>query len=395
MTEITYKDNFTLDGRLKPQEMPGVTKAKVEAIRDLFNSGMRGNHLDATRFGESVTTSDAMFNAAYLINLQTLPQFDAQPRTWTQIASVRELPDFRPAVLTGLFGGFEGLKRDGTAAGNGQVNPAGIMPVVAEQETYPYATIGQVEASYGRLKKRGFKVGWSWEARVNDAIDFFAQIPGEMLNVALDTEEWEVYQALLSTNASRQLTGGTIYDGGAALNANSAIGRRAVLKAVQDLSQRTVNNRLIQINGGYNLIVPVGARASVEFSLAQPFIASVPASSARGFVRDVNDPGTNIIGSIDIIESPYVTGTNWYLLPKPGAVRRPVLELGRLRGQAQPELRIDNAVGNYNGGATVSPFEGSFYNDSIDMRIRYPLTGILWDDRYVVWSTGAGAYVAE
>src|SRR5690349_10720102 len=108
MTEITYKDNFTLDGRLKPQEMPGVTKAKVEAIRDLFNSGMRGNHLDATRFGESVTTSDAMFNAAYLINLQTLPQFDAQPRTWTQIASVRELPDFRPAVLTGLFGGFEG-----------------------------------------------------------------------------------------------------------------------------------------------------------------------------------------------------------------------------------------------------------------------------------------------
>jgi hypothetical protein len=390
-----YKDTFTLDGRLNPQSMPRVTKAKVAAIRELFNAGIRGDKIAAAKFTESIATSDAVFNAAYLINIQVLPQFDLLPRTWTQIAGTRELPDFRPAVLQGIFGGFEGLKRDGTAAGNGQTNPAGVAPVVAEGETYPYATIGQVEASYGRLKKRGFKVGYTWEARINDGIDFFSSLPQEMLNVALDTEEWEVYQALLSTQASRQLTGGTIYDGGAALNANSAIGRRAVLKAVQDLSQRSINGRLIQVTGGYNLIVPVGATPAVEFSLQQPLIASVPASSARGYVRDISDPGTSIIGSITIIESPYVTGTNWYLLPKPGAVRRPVLELGRLRGNAAPELRVDAQAGNYVGGGQVSPFEGNFTNDTIDLRLRYPLTGILWDDRFVVWSTGAGAYVPE
>jgi hypothetical protein len=89
-----------------------------------------------------------------------------------------------------------------------------------------------------------------------------------------------------------------------------------------------------------------------------------------------------------------VTGTNWYLVPKPGTVRRPVLELGRLRGNATPELRVDNLTGNYVGGASVAPFEGSFNNDTIDMRLRYPITGILWDERYIVWSTGAGAYVA-
>jgi hypothetical protein len=168
-----------------------------------------------------------------------------------------------------------------------------------------------------------------------------------------------------------------------------------VLKAVQDLSQRSINGRLIQVTGGYNLIVPVGATPAVEFSLQQPLIASVPASSARGYVRDISDPGTSIIGSITIIESPYVTGTNWYLLPKPGAVRRPVLELGRLRGNAAPELRVDAQAGNYVGGGQVSPFEGNFTNDTIDLRLRYPLTGILWDDRFVVWSTGAGAYVPE
>ena len=392
MTEVkTYKNPFTRDGRLHPQ--PGVTKTKVKAVQTLWEAAAQGDKVAEARLVESISTSDAAFNAVYLINLQTLDQFDAAPRTWTQIASVRELPDFRPAVLQGIFGGFEGLKRDGTAAGNGQTNPAGVAPVVAEAEGYPYATIGAVEASYGRLKKRGFKVGWTWEARINDGIGFFDQIPGEMLNVALDTEEWEVYQALLSTQASRQLTAGTIYDGGPALNANSAIGRRAVLKAVQDLSQRTVNGRLIQVTGGYNLIVPVGATAAVEFSLQQPLISSVPASSARGYVVDISDPATSIIGSISIIESPYVTGTNWYLLPKPGAVRRPVLELGRLRGQSAPELRINNQTGNYAGGGAVPPFEGNFDNDTIDMRLRYPLTGILWSDVYVVWSTGANPYV--
>ncbi len=391
MTE--YKDKFTLDGRLNPNGMPRISKMKVEAVRRIFNAAMSGDRIAAAQFHESVSTSDAVFSAAYLINLQVLPQFDALPRTWSQIAGVRELPDFRPAVLQEFSGTFEGLKRDGTAAGNGQTNPAGIAPVVAEAEPYPYATVGAQAASYGRLKKRGFKVGYTWEASVNDGLDFFASLPGLMIEVALDTEEYEVYQALLATNASRQLTGGTIYDGGTALNANSAIGRRAVLKAVQDLSQRQINGRYIQVSGGYNLVVPIGATPSVEFALQQPFITSVPASSARGFVRDVNDPGTNIIGSITIVESQYVTGTNWYLLPKPGAVRRPVLELARLRGQASPELRVDAVAGNFVGGGQVSPFEGNFQNDTIDLRMRYPLSGINWDDRFIVWSTGAGAYV--
>jgi hypothetical protein len=386
------KNAFTRDGRAHP--FPGVSERKVAAIRDLFEAGMAGDRIAAAKFEESIATSDAALNAVYLINLSVLDQFEAAPRTWTEIAGVRELPDFRPAVLQGIFGGFEGLARAGTVAGNGQTNPAGVAPVVAELETYPYATLGEVEASYGRLKKRGFKVGWTWEARVNDGIGFFAQIPGEMLNVALDTEEYEVYQALLSTNASRQLTGGTIYDGGGALNANSAIGRRAVLKAVQDLLARQINGRNITVNGGYNLVVPVGATLSVQFSLGMPLIQKLPGSTG-GFVANVSDPGTAILNAITIVESPYVTGTNWYLLPKPGAVRRPVLELGRLRGNAAPELRVNNLTGNYSGGGAVPPFEGSFDNDSIDMRLRYPISGLLWDDRFVVWSTGAGAYVAS
>lgn len=386
---MEYKDKFTLDGRLRPG--PGVTPVKVQAVQSMLEKGMRGDRVAAAQFAESITTSDAIFNAAYLTQIQVLAQFDEQPRTWTQIAGIRSLPDFRPAVLQGIFGGFEGLERQGTAAGNGQTNPEGIAPVVAELERYPYATIGEVEASYGQLKKHGFKVGFSWEARVNDAVGFFSSLPGEMRNVILDTEEWNVYQALINgTGAGSQLAGGALYDGGGAVTANSVFTRRAVLRAIDELKNRTVNGRNIQVNGGYNVIVAVGQGDAARFELSQRIMTEVPGTSG-GYVMSVSDTPGAVLNSVTVVESPYISAPEWYLLPKPGAVRRPVLELGRLRGYEAPELRVYGATGSYVGGGAVSPFEGSFDSDSVDLRIRYPHTGICWSDDYIVWSLGTGA----
>lgn len=384
MTE--YKDNFTLDGRIKPTV--GVSSIKVRAVQKLFEAGLRGDRVAAAQFTESISTSDALFNAVHLTQLQLLPQFDELPRTWTQIAGVRTLPDFRPAVLQGIFGGFEGLERQGTVAGDGNTNPEGIAPVVAELAPYPYATIGEVEAAFGQLKKHGFKVGFSWEARINDAVGFFQSLPNEMLQTILDTEEWNVYSALINgTQASSQLAASTIYTG-QSVAANQVISREAVIAAIEQLSRRQINGRNVQVTGGYNLIVPIGASAAVRFLLDQQIVQRNDGAS-DSFVFTVQDQLAT--GSVTIVESQYVTGTNWYLLPKPGAVRRPVLELGRLRGNESPELRVNNPQGSFIGGGAISPFEGSFDNDSIDLRIRYPHTGILWDDTYVVWSTGANA----
>lgn len=381
---MEYRDKFTLDGRAKVRS--GVSSTKVRAIQKLFEAGLRGDRVAAAQFTESISTSDALFNAAFLTQIQIIEQFDALPRTWSQIAGVRTVPDFKPVVLYGTFGGFVGLERQGTAAGNGQVNPEGIAPVVSEAETYPYASIGEVEAAYGQLKKHGFKVGWTWEARINDAIGFFEQIPGEMLNVALDTEEWAVYRALIDgTDSGSQLDGGSTFTG-ATVAANAPISRDAVIRAIFELKNRKVNGRYVQVSGGYNVIVPLGAGPAVRFALNQRIIEAVDGS----FTLTVQDQAAEL-DTVTVVESQYVTGTNWYLLPKPGATRRPLLELGRLRGEETPELRVHNVQGSYVGGAAVAPFEGSFDNDTIDLRLRYPLTGILWDDDLVVWSTGAGS----
>jgi hypothetical protein len=84
-----FKDWFTLDGRLTPPA--GVTKRKVEAVRELVEKALRGNRIAAGTLQEAVTTSDASLNLAYLVNLNVLPQYDEAPRVWTQIAGTRPL----------------------------------------------------------------------------------------------------------------------------------------------------------------------------------------------------------------------------------------------------------------------------------------------------------------
>lgn len=389
-----YKDGFTLDGRLRVTQ--GITKPKVAKVKELWEKAKNGDKIADAMLSESITTTDAIFNAAYLTNIQVLQQFDELPRTWTSVAGVRILPDFRPAVLTGLFGNFLGLDRSGVT---GPANPAStpnaaVAPVIAELEPYPYATVGSVEAAYGQLRKRGFKVGWSWEAQVNDsAAAFFDTIPSEMLQAALDSEEWEVYQALISgaSVAGSQLAAGTTYQGNAVV-ANSPLTRDAVILALQQLALRTVNGRYIGTSSnGYNLIVPVGASAGVNFVLHQQIYAKLPGTSG-GYALTVADD--NALGSITVIESQYVTGTAWYILPKPGGLRRPVLELGRLRGNESPFLAIDANPGNYIGGGAVSPFEGNFYNDAIDLKIRHAITGILWFSGAVLFSRGDSSAVS-
>lgn len=385
MTDIDYRDKFTYDGRLHLH--PSVSKRKVAKVKELFDKSQQGDRIAGATLMESISTSDAIFNLAHLINLQVLPQFDKAERTWSAIAGVREVPDFRPVVLKGLFGEFEGLERQGSVTGVGQNNPAGIAPVVPEGSPYPYAVLGEDLSDYGSINKRGFKVGYTFESRINDrGTDFFGQIPGEMLQVALDTEEWLVYDALVTgTTAAAQLAGGTTYTGATVLP-NALISRNSLVQAIYELSQREINGRKIQVNGGYNLVVPTGTKDAVAFALNRDII-SIPDGSfslSASFLQDG-------VSATTIIESPYVTGTNFYLIPKPGAVKRPVLDLGRLQGYTTPELRINNVTGNYAGGGAVAPFEGSFENDTIDLRLRYPVGGIGWaNDSYVVWSDGTG-----
>ena len=126
----------------------------------------------------------------------------------------------------------------------------------------------------------------------------------------------------------------------------------------------------------------------MDYALRQQVIAIQDGNITFGPSSDTT------LNNVTVIESDKIGLTDadeWYILPKPGTLRRPVLELARLRGYETPELRVENAAGNYLGGGAVSPFEGNFTNDTIDYRLRYVAGGLLWDPTFILYSDGSGA----
>lgn len=383
MTARTYKDTFTLDGRLNPAAHGGngvVTKVKVKAVESLMQAHLNGDYVASAKLREVLTSSDAIFNLAYLANLQFLPNYDEAPRTWTQIAGRRTVPDFRPATLFTLSRSWT----DGN--GDTQIFENGAAPVIPEGSAYPFAYISGQSAQSGKVLKRGFKTDWTLEAQINDGVNSLDRLPSEMLEVSLDTEEAEVYEALTGgVTSNSELDGGDVPTG-VTVPPNAPLSRDALIRAIYELKNRTIEGRKVQVSGGYNLLVPVGQGEFAQFILNLTFDQVQDGS----FILNVQ--GYNPLAGISVVESEWVTGDEWYLMPKPGATRRPVLEHLELRGYTAPQIFVENVTGNFVGGGAASPFQGSFANDSITLKLRQFGGGVLWDGGLaVVYSDGSGA----
>ena len=370
MTE--YKDDFTLDGRIKPVH-PGVTRAKVKEADRLLKMALHGDKMAAGMLAEVHTTSDLKFNMAHLITSVVLPQFDAAERTWSKVAGVRTVPDFGPLRLQSIYGNL-------TGAG---IHENGGLVGVPEGAPYPFTTITGQEAFYAKISKFGAKFGATWEANVNDIVGFFENIPGELVEAALDTEEREVYEALV--NGTTVSLASQTLPSDVTTPVNAPLSPDAIWAAIMQLENTEINGRKVARASGYNVVVPIGVKAFIEYQLNRQVLLVVDGAITYG-------PGDrSVFNGIDIVETSFLTGTNWIVLPKPGAVRRPVLELGRLRGYEAPELRVNNDTGTYVGGSAVSPFEGSWDADVLEYRVRYVCGGIMWSDKFSVKSNGTGA----
>lgn len=375
----TYKNPFTLDGRVKPRV--GVSQTKVKAVQELTERHLAGDRIASAQLLEVLTTSDAIFNFAHLTNLNFLPNYDEAERNWRTVAGTRTVDDLKPVSLYSLQASWT----DGDGESN-VLSAHGAAPTIPEATPYPYAYIkGEVNQG-AKVSKKGFKTDWTLEARINDGLRALDDLPQAMLDVALDTEEEEVWGALTGATIPN-LAGGPVPTG-ATVAANAPFSRDAVIRAVIELSERTILGRKIGTVSGFNLVVPVGQALFVNFVLNQT-LTEIQNGTTPLFVYQVN--GYNPLANVTVVESEWVTGTEWYLIPKPGSTRRPVLERLSLRGFEAPQLFVENVAGLYVGGGQASPFEGSFDNDSITLKLRQFGGGVVWDGgQAIVYSEGDG-----
>lgn len=372
-----YEDQFTLDGLLKPQ--PGVTVAKVQEAKKLFEGAQRGGYMAEARLKELFSSTDLSFSLAHLLNIDMIPQLPGETEKSIEgLAGQRTVRDFNPIVLRSLIG------RDGVEGAG--VDENGAAAVVPEGTQYPLVTVKSDEESfYQKLSKRGFRFDLTFESIINDLVGELEGLPAEFLKTTVKTYYAEIFDALEQAPVGLE---GVVLPNETTTIPNARVSGEAIVAAAVAIENREINGNAIGELGSYNVIVPKGRKRFLEHDIAQ-----------MGRVIDVQDgalrvaPDTTVLDlfpNITIIESDRVKGTEWYMYPKPGTTTRPVLERLSLRGYENPEIRVRNDQGFYPGGGQVGIWQGGFTADTASYRYRLITGAVLWDPTYVARSSGTG-----
>lgn len=373
-----YKDQFTLDGTLKPQA--GVSKEKVKFLKGLYEKAKMGDRMSEAQLSELFSSTDAGFSMAHLANIQTIPQLPKEEEENLQgLAGQRTVKDFNPVVLRSLIASA-GVQGSGLDAN-------GAASVVPEGTNYPMVTMTEGhESFYSKLSKRGLRFDWTWESFINDTVGTIQDMPGELVDVYGKSVNAEIFDAL--GQSAQFLEGGIELPDGTTTTPNSKLSAEGLLAAAIAYENRTVNGNKLGDAGSYNVVIPKGRKRFLEYDLAQ--FGRIVSVQDGNLTLLPDTAKQELMPAITIVESDRVTGTEWFFLPKPGATSRPVLEQLKLRGHELPELRYRNDQGFHPGGGQVGLFQGGYDADTASMRLRIVTGGVLWDDTFVVRSNGTG-----
>lgn len=390
------QDKLTNGGRVP---LPvGVSAAKMVAADKIVEGIRRGDamaiaefkrHLGA-RFSETLTTGDDfIFAFTQLTALAVDTEFESATRTWDQALGIERVSTFdAPKRYSIDYTQVEGFARPQTEPGK----PDWVPPIVPEGSPYPLFNFGAEAAQAGAIHKAGGRFNLTFERIVSDAGTIVPQLPRIITEFLLDREEYDAWTGLLAfiDNPANHLQATTTLDG-FAVDADAPISREAISAALYQARNATINGRKVSVSG-YNIVVPTGEADVARFYLNNFAVDGMQTGSDPQY--QVSFPGYNPVAGVrGVVESDYFTGSQWALIPAPGAVRgnKPFASLGRLIGHEGPEVRVQNVTGNYVGGGSVAPFEGSFDTDSAALRGRI-IGGFLgWNSEYAVISDGTGS----
>jgi len=380
--------DLTAGGKLTVD--PIVTEKGVAKMAEMVKfaklGGPAGEHA-RTDLKESLTTSDAPFAFAHLVNLRNLPQYEETVTDFAPIVEQQTVPDFRPATFYSLTPNFENLELGKDNDGQR------IAPRVAEGDTYQYAFGYTQESTTVGVEKRGFKVGWTLEMAVNDPFNLVTRFPQDMLRVGVKTQAYVTHRALVNgVTAASQLEAGTDYVTGDAVEANSPLTAAALRVAFRQLgARRDANDNKITIPNRYYLVVPSGTADDVNYMLGveRGLFAIVDGNMQFRGAGIQGDALGRIAG---VIEDEWLDDTSWYLVPAAGTSLRPTLIEVRLAGYTTPEIYVNGFNGvPVAGGASSSPFRAfHFDNDTVDLKYREFINAALFSEDTLVWSTGEG-----
>lgn len=346
-------------------------------------------HLGA-RFGEAIHTTgdDFIFAFAQLNSFEVNNEWEAATRTWTEAIETESVSSFDTPTTYSIKPVVDGFARPQTEPGK----PGHVPPLVPEGSPYPHFLFQGERSAAGSIHKRGGRYDFTFEQIIKDVVGIVPMIPKLINESLLEAEEFDAWYGLvqfIDISANHLVAGETMI--GEQVTTDSVLSREALAVALRQAALREVNGRKVKVSG-YNLIVPTGAGEDAKFvinTLNPSLVANTNGLQTITTTLNGYNPLSKIVG---VIETDYLTDTQWALVPAKGAIRGQdkFYKLGQLVGHVGPELRLENVTGQYLGGGDVSPFEGSFTTDSAAFRGRIIQGGLGWNPQFAVFSDGTG-----
>lgn len=347
-----------------------------------LSEALTGSRLAQARLKEAITSDQLAPMFVKAANVKFQEYFDTYNTMWGNIATKELLTDFRPASLLSLKGDTTTAPIDN----GGYKHPSGTLPHVPELTPYPTMSY-QAEGAFITTAKHGARIQFSFESFINDEWNVISRFPKDAATLAARTEDLLVLLQLFDpttkslrgdvfndanktkadfTGIPDEFTGGT-GAGGVGGVKNAALSFDAIVSARYQA--------LATIRDGHSTYVPEGFVLVTNPALAEVAKNYTLINEIRTQVGKRTEIKANPLKGLEVLSSDLISVVGgekaWVLLPKGGRANgKTVLAKTGMLGREAPELRIHNKTGQMLGGGDVNPYEGSFDNDDIELRIR-------------------------
>lgn len=343
--------------------------AKAVEASKLFNEGMSGrNPFKTAMLKEALTRADFNIYLGKAFDVEALARYADYTPEWREIATPSTVRNFKPKTFKDLFGGRGPLDKVKEGAEYKERNKAS----------------DEYEITAGKFGNT-FKL--TFELIKNDELDGLSQLPDDLANGAIQTEDKVAFESFVSATGPN-----TSFFKAANGNAPTALPltRDNLQNAYVAISNRKDKNgqRVGIRQARLKLVVPNGLLFTAEQIVSAPTIPD-PA----GGTGTVRNP---LLGKFTVHVSDYLTIVNtstkadatWYILPDP-ATARPALTVAKMIGEENPDIRVKADQGTRLGGGAIGFEEGSFGDDTITYRGRHIVGGAALDPIFTYVSTGS------
>jgi hypothetical protein len=322
---------------------------------------------------EAMTTSDFPNLFGDILDRQVLASYREAPAVFQSFTRIGTVRDFRSVKRFGVHGADQVL---------GEVTEHGEYPTdkIVENSPYTYA-----------VKKYGRKLGFSWEAIVNDDMETLTDAPQRLGRAARRSEQKFVTQLYVDANGPHA----SLYTVGNAnkVTSNPVLSITALQTAFTVLAAQKSEEGEPIVLDLVELVVPPALEITA-LNILNATQLVLDDNAALGTKKTnvatlnwmKNRVRLNVDPYIPIVAGTANGNTSWFLFGNPDN-GRPALELGHLRGHEEPEIfqKAPNAV-RVGGGAE----EFDFDTDTTEFKVRHVFGGARMDPKVTVASNGSG-----